>query len=223
MSTINLLIVDDFPMIREGLVAMITPYPDITIVGTCTDGREAIEAVERGAPDVILMDIRMKNVNGLEATREIVSRCPGVKVIILTIYEDVESFRLALKAGASGYILKQTSREKLVDSIRLAYGGETVIDPTMLNQLVTSYTRLIQDYDTRNRFSAAGESRDLTSREREVANFLALGLTNKEICARMHLSIDTVKTHLRNIYRKIGVNNRSQAITELICSWSINI
>lgn len=223
MKTINLLIVDDHPMIREGLVAMIAPYPDINILGTCMDGREAVEAVDRVTPDVILMDIKMGKMNGFEATREIVSNYPGVKVIMLTIYEDAESIRLALQSGASGYMLKQVSREKLVESIRLAYRGETVIDPSLLSQLVTDYTRLAQGSASHGHSSSADESRELTPRESEVAKFLAQGLTNKEISARTHLAVDTVKTHLRSIYRKMGVKNRSQAITELMSSRYINI
>lgn len=216
MNPIKLLIVDDHPIIREGLVVMIGPCPDINIIGTCKDGLEAIEAVQGAVPDVILMDIKMANVNGFEATREIVSSYPGVKVIILTACEDAESVRLALQAGASGYILKQVSRERLVESIRLTYRGETAIDQVILNQLVTGYTRLAQDCAAHNHSSANCESKDLTPREREVAKFLTLGLSNREISIRSHLSQDTVKSHLRNIYRKLGVKNRIQAITELM-------
>lgn len=223
MKTINLLIVDDHPMIREGLVSMIASYPDINILGTCVDGREAIEAVERNAPDVILMDIKMGKFNGFDATREIVSCYPRVRVIMLTIYEDAESIRLALQAGASGYMLKQASREKLVESIRLAFRGETVIDPALLSQLVTDYTRLAQGAASQGHFTSIEGTRDLTPRENEVARFLSQGLTNKEISARTHLAVDTVKTHLRSIYRKMGVKNRSQAITELMNSRYINI
>ncbi len=220
MRNINLLIVDDHPMIREGLAAMLAPYPDIHIVGTCANGLEAIEAVDRGAPDVILMDIKMGKVNGFEATREIVSNCPGIRVIMLTIYEDAESIRLALQSGASGYMLKQASREKLVESIRLAFKGETVIDPALLNQLVSDYTRLAHVSSSHGCPQTQDEGRELelTPRESEVARFLAQGLTNKEISARTHLAVDTVKTHLRSIYRKMGVKNRSQAITELMSS-----
>lgn len=216
MKTIKLLIVDDHPMIREGLVAMITPYPDINIVGTCTDGQEAIEAVDRQNPDVVLMDIKMGRVNGFDATREIVSSYPGVKVIMLTIFEDAESIRLALQAGASGYMLKQASGEKLVESIRLAFRGETVIDSMLLSQLVNDYTRLAQGSPAQGQALGADEGRDLTPRESEVAKYLAQGLTNKEISAKTHLAVDTVKTHLRSIYRKMGVKNRSQAITEIM-------
>ncbi|MFZ5632463.1 MAG: response regulator transcription factor [Bacillota bacterium] len=223
MKNINLLIVDDHPMIREGLVAMLTPYPDINIVGTCVDGQEAIEAVERLVPDVILMDIKMSKVNGFEAAREITASYPGVKIIMLTIYEDAESIRMALQAGASGYMLKQASREKLVESIRLAFRGETVIDSMLLNQLVTDYTRLAQGAASHAHSQAHDECRELTPRESEVARYLAQGLTNKEISARTHLAVDTVKTHLRSIYRKMGVKNRSQAITEIMSARNFKV
>ncbi|MFZ5646001.1 MAG: response regulator transcription factor [Bacillota bacterium] len=223
MTNINLLIVDDHPMIREGLVAMLTPYSDINIVGTCSDGQDAIETTERLSPNVILMDIKMGKVNGFEATREIVSNYPGVKVIILTIYEDAESIRLALQSGASGYMLKQASREKLVESIRRVIKGEVVIDSTLLSQLVTDYTRLAQGAPQNTFTQVIDECKDLTPRESEVAKYLAQGLTNKEISARTHLAVDTVKTHLRSIYRKMGVKNRSQAITEIMSSRFINI
>lgn len=223
MSNINLLIVDDHPMIREGLVAMLTPYSDINIVGTCDDGQHAIDAVERLSPNVVLMDIKMGKVNGFEATREIISNYPGVKVIMLTIYEDAESIRLALQSGASGYMLKQASREKLVESIRKVLRGEVVIDSTLLSQLVTDYTRLAQGAASTNYIPAVDDCKELTPRESEVAKYLAQGLTNKEISSRTHLAVDTVKTHLRSIYRKMGVKNRSQAITEIMSSRSLNV
>lgn len=223
MLSINLLIVDDHPMIREGLVAMLSPYPDINIVGTCNDGQNAIEAVERLTPNVVLMDIKMGKVNGFEATREIVTNYPGVKVIMLTIYEDAESIRLALQSGASGYMLKQATRENLVESIRKVLRGEVVIDSMLLSQLVTDYTRLAQGTASHNFLPAVDECKELTPRESEVAKYLAQGLTNKEISARTHLAVDTVKTHLRSIYRKMGVKNRSQAITEIMSSRTINI
>ncbi|KKM12498.1 hypothetical protein SY88_02880 [Clostridiales bacterium PH28_bin88] len=213
MPKINILIVDDHPMIREGLVTMLNSYPDINITGTCADGQEAIEAVKRKAPDVILMDIKMGKVNGIEATREITFNYPGVKVIMLTIYEDADSVRLALQAGASGYVLKQASKEKLVESIRLIHKGETVIDTSLLSQLVVDYTRLAQETAVQGQALVTEDGKKLTLREKEILKYLAHGLTNKEISAKTHLAVDTVKTHLRNIYRKLEVKNRSQAIT----------
>ncbi len=213
MPKINLLIVDDHPMIREGLVTMLAHFSDIQIIGTCADGQEAIEAVKENLPDVILMDLKMVKMNGIETTREIVSRYPGVRVIILTIYEDADSVRLALQAGASGYVLKQASREKLVESIRLVHRGNPIIDTTLLSQLVIDYTRMAKEAATHGQTQVADDNKRLSTRENEIARLLAQGLTNKEISAKTHLAVDTVKTHLRNIYRKLGAKNRSQAIT----------
>jgi len=215
VSGIKLLIVDDHSMIREGLTAMLSPYQDIDIVGACSDGTEALEFINHTLPDVILMDIKMGKMNGIDATKEILARAPGVKVIMLTIYEDAESVRLSLQAGAVGYILKQASQEKLAESIRRAYNGETVIDPSLLNQLVTDYARLAQGLSAQSRNQVLEENKELTPREDEVLKYLAQGLTNKEISARTHLAVDTVKTHLRSIYRKLGVTNRSQAISKI--------
>jgi len=202
-------------MIREGLVVMLKPYRDIEVVGTCAGALEAAEAVERVQPDVILMDIKMGGMSGIEATSRIVAKWPRIKVICLTIYEDAESVRMALQAGATGYMLKQAGQEKLVESIQRVYRGDIVIDPSLMGQLVNDYTRLAQGV-VKNRPSPLADGQELTPREEEVLNYLSLGLTNKEISARTHLAVDTVKTHLRNIYRKMGVRNRSQAITEIM-------
>ncbi len=213
MSVIKLLIVDDHLMIREGLAAMLGSYPDLKIVGSCGSASEALEFLAHTVPDVILMDIKMKNKNGLEATREIKARFPEVKVIILTIYEDMESVRLSLQAGATGYILKQVSQEKLVENIKRVYHGETVIDPSLIGQLVSDYAKITQSVSSQVKSQVEFEGKGLTPRENEVLKYLAQGLTNKEISSKTHLAIDTVKTHLRSIYRKLGVKNRSQAIT----------
>ncbi|MGB9904248.1 MAG: response regulator [Desulfotomaculales bacterium] len=215
MSAIRVLIVDDHLMIREGLLSMLSSSPDLKVVGSCGSAAEALDFLTHTVPDVILMDIKMKDKDGLEATREIKARYPDVKVIILTIYEDMESVRLSLQAGATGYVLKQVSQEKLVENIKRAYHGETVIDPSLLGQLVNDYARLTQGALTQPKNQADFDGKGLTPREYEVLRYLAQGLTNKEISTRTHLAIDTVKTHLRSIYRKLGVKNRSQAITFL--------
>ncbi|MCL6446848.1 MAG: response regulator transcription factor [Armatimonadetes bacterium] len=215
MSTIKLLIVDDHLMIREGLVAMLSSYPDLQIAGSCESAFEALEFLAHTVPDVILMDIKMKDKNGLDATREIKAKFPEVKVLILTIYEDMESVRLSLQAGAAGYLLKQVSQEKLAESIKRVYHGETVIDPSLIGQLVNDYAKMTQGFLTQLKSRVELEGKGLTPRENEVLKYLAQGLTNKEISSKTHLAIDTVKTHLRSIYRKLGVKNRSQAITLL--------
>ncbi|MCG9966523.1 response regulator transcription factor [Pelotomaculum terephthalicicum JT] len=216
MSNIKLLIVDDHPMIREGLVAMLGPRQDIDIIGCCSNAEEALEFVTRHVPDVILMDIKMQKMNGIEATREITSLVPGIKIIMLTIFEDAESVRLSLQAGATGYMLKQASQEKLVESIHQAFRGEMVIDPSLIDQLVNDYARIAQSSFNHSSLPARDDNKNLTPREGEILKYLSQGLSNKEISAKTHLAVDTVKTHLRSIYRKMGVKSRSQAISENI-------
>ncbi|OPX84270.1 MAG: Transcriptional regulatory protein LiaR [Pelotomaculum sp. PtaB.Bin104] len=216
MSGIKLLIVDDHPMIREGLVAMLGSSKDLDIIGCCSNAQEALEFVRNTVPDVILMDINMQKMNGIEATREITAQIPGIKVIMLTIYEDAESVRLSLQAGAIGYVLKQATQEKLVESIRQAYRGETIIDSALIDQLVSDYARMAQGSLNLPRSIIKDDNKSLTPREDEILKYLCEGLSNKEISAITHLAVDTVKTHLRSIYRKMGVKSRSQAISEMI-------
>jgi DNA-binding NarL/FixJ family response regulator len=215
MSGIKLFIVDDHPMIREGLATMLSPYQDIHIIGSFSSAATALESISTNIPDVVLMDIRMEKMNGIEAARKMKAMVPGIKIIMLTIYEDAESVRLSLQAGATGYILKQVSHEKLAENIRRAFCGENVIDPCLLNQLVTDYTQLAKSFSVQPKNMIANENKELTPREDEVLKHLARGLTNKEISANTHLAVDTVKTHLRSIYRKLGVTNRSQAISRI--------
>jgi len=219
---IKILIVDDHPMVREGLAAMLSSNKEIDVTGSCGSSEEAIEMAAAQEPDIILMDIKMNGSNGIETTRHILYNNAHIKVIILTVFEDTESIRLSLQAGATGYILKHISREKLIESIKRVYEGETVIDQSIFHHIVNDYTRLTKKYAEIKKDQPVEEtpqeSRDieLTPREREILHQLVKGLTNKEISAATNLSVDTVKTHLRHIYRKLGVKNRSQAISEAI-------
>lgn len=202
MSIIKLLVVDDHLIIREGLAVMLASYPDLQIIGYCGSTLGAFEFLTHTVPNVILMDIKMGGKNGLEAIREIKARFPDVRILILTIYEDMDFVRLSLQAGATGYILKHVSQEELVESIRRIYQGEVVIDSAVFTQ----FKKRVES-----------KSRELTMRESEVVKYLAQGLTNKEISIKTHLATATIKTNLRNIYRKLGVKkNRSQAINFLV-------
>ncbi|MCL6558403.1 MAG: response regulator transcription factor [Firmicutes bacterium] len=215
MSIIKLLIVDNHPVIREGLIAMLSSYQDIDIAGICSDADEALEFINMAVPDVILMDIKLGKINGIEATRKILAKTTGIKVIMLTTYEDVESIRLSIQAGATGYMLKTVSKELLVEGIRRVYNGETIIDHSLINQIISDYLTLSNSYLIHLQNLAMSNHKGLTPRENEVLRHLAQGLTNGEISARTHLSVETVRTHLRNIYRKLGVMNRSQAISRI--------
>jgi len=211
--TINILVVDDHPMVREGLTNMLDNSDEITVVGSCGDSKEALEKAHELEPDIILMDIKMEGVNGIESARQILAQKPDINIIFLTVFEDTESIRLALQAGASGYILKHVSRQNLIDTIKRVYAGETIIDQSVFRQIVNDYTRLSKKHTEIRPLKKEEEPVELTPREQEILRHLVRGLTNKEISSATNLAVDTVKTHLRNIYRKLQVKNRSQAIS----------
>lgn len=218
---IKLLIVDDHPMVREGLVTMLGSFNEIEIAGSCSNSEEAKYMAQALVPDVILMDIKMEGVNGIETARQILEYLPKIKIIFLTVFEDAESIRLAMQSGASGYLLKHITQEKLMDTINRVYNGETVIDQSVFHQIVNDYIRLSKKLsdlkDTGNvddkETDISNQEIMLTPREQEVLYHLARGFTNKEISTNTNLAVDTVKTHLRNIFRKMGVKNRNQAIS----------
>lgn len=212
---IKLLIVDDHPMVREGLSAMLGSYDNINISDCCSNCEEALAAALTVEPDVILMDIKMAGTSGIETTRQILAQKPGIKVIFLTVFEDTESIRLALQSGAAGYILKNVSRQTLIETIERVYNGETIIDQSVFHQIVKDYTRLSRKLTDTKPLSDANQV-ELTPREQEILRHLVRGMTNKEIAVATNLAVDTVKTHLRNIFRKLAVKNRTQAISQAI-------
>lgn len=211
MSKIRLMIVDDHPMIREGLVVMLSSCEDIKIIGTCEDGDRANQIVRISNPDVILMDIKIGAINGIDVAKQIIAQCPRTKIIFLAVIEDTKFMRQALQAGADGYILKHVSSEKLIDYIKRVYLGEKIIDPTVINSIINDYIKLSQ-------MNSPDENKEktiqFTPREKEIFFYLTKGMTNKELSVVTHLSVDTIKTHLRNIFRKLEVKNRSQAINQ---------
>lgn len=210
---IKILIVDDHPMVREGLSNMLENCDEISIAGSCGNSEEAIAKAHEVAPDVILMDIKMEGLNGIETAKQILAQKPEIKIIFLTIFEDTESIRLALQSGASGYILKHVSRQNLIDTIKRVHGGETIIDQSVFRQIVNDYTRLSKKLTEIKPLDKDEKRVELTPREQEILRQLVKGLTNKEISSATNLAVDTVKTHLRNIYQKLQVKNRTQAIS----------
>ena len=209
---IKLLIVDDHPMVREGLTTMLGNCEAITIAGSCSNSAEALEKALSVEPDIILMDIKMEGANGIETAKQILAQKPGIKIIFLTVFEDTESIRLALQSGAAGYILKHVSRQNLIDTIKRVHRGETIIDQSVFHQIVNDYTRLSKKLTEIKPVKEAKQV-ELTPREQEILRHLVRGMTNKEISAATNLAVDTVKTHLRNIFRKLAVKNRTQAIS----------
>lgn len=207
MDSIRVLLVDDHALFREGLGMIIASQPGMTVIGEASDGLEAaVKAVEL-KPDLILMDIQMPGMDGIEATRRIKREVPSATIVMLTVRDDEEKLFDAIKNGAQGYLLKQMQSKELVDMIRRAMAGEVAIPPRLAGQMLEEFRRLSQ--------LAPQESGDVTalsSRELDVLNQVALGKTDKEIAQTLSLSIHTVKTHLRSILTKLQVSGRKEAV-----------
>jgi DNA-binding NarL/FixJ family response regulator len=199
VDKIRLLIVDDHPVVRDGLRGMLESQPDFEVAGEAADGSEAVQQVEKLKPDIVLMDLRMPVLDGVTALGEIKTNYPQVQVLVLTTYDSDADILPAIEAGASGYLLKDSSREELYDGIRAAARGETVLAPAVAARLVS-------------RMRAPAEEQ-LSSREVEVLQLVAEGESNSEIANHLHISQATVKSHLVNIFGKLGVSDRTAAVT----------
>jgi len=202
---ISVLIADDHPMVREGLRSMLASG-DVTVVGEASTGAEAIERTQELNPEVLLMDVRMPDMDGLAATEIIKDRFPETSVIVITSYESKEYLRRAIEAGAAGYLLKGMSRDRLLDAINLVTGGGSLIDSRLLSDM-------LKDMGVEgSRFQGVeGTLEALTPREQEVLQLLVRGMTNKEIASEMHYSLGTVKNVVQRVIEKLGVSDRTQA------------
>jgi DNA-binding NarL/FixJ family response regulator len=207
--TIRVLVVDDEELVRTGLRLILDAEPDIGVVGTASDGRQAVAEVRRLCPDVVLMDIRMPGLDGLEATRRILTEpeVPPCKVVILTTFDVDEHVYEALRAGASGFLLKDVPADQLAHAIRVAAAGEALLAPSVTRRLIAAFARPSAPAPV----PVAGLS-ELTPREVEVLTLLAEGLSNAEIAARLFVGEATVKTHVARILTKLGVRDRVQAV-----------
>jgi DNA-binding NarL/FixJ family response regulator len=195
---IRVIVVDDHTVMRAGVVALLAGEDGIEIVGEAADGRAALDLVERHAPDVALLDLRMPVLDGVGTTTEIVARYPRTRVLILTTYDTDQDIERGVEAGAIGYLLKDTTREQLADAIHAAARGETVLAPRVAEKLIARMRRPVQD--------------PLTARETDVLGAVADGLTNAEIGRRLVISEATVKTHLLRLFAKLDVNDRTRAV-----------
>ncbi|MDX3313593.1 response regulator [Streptomyces sp. NPDC054884] len=208
--TIRVLIADDQMMVREGFSVLLNAMPDIEVVGEAVNGREAVHRVRELAPDVVLMDIRMPELNGIEATREIVAADGTAKVLVLTTFDLDEYVYQALRAGASGFLLKDASARQLADGVRVVAAGEALLAPSVTRRLITEFSKLS---DTPGAVRAAVQASygDLTERETEVLVLIAQGLSNSEIAERLVVAESTIKTHVSRILVKLGLRDRTQA------------
>ncbi|CAL9498443.1 Response regulator protein VraR [Streptomyces sp. enrichment culture] len=205
--TIRVLIVDDQMMVREGFSVLLNAMDGIEVVGEAVDGREAIAQVAALRPDVVLMDVRMPVMNGLEATREIAAMGTDAKVLVLTTFDLDEYVYQALRAGASGFLLKDASARQLAEGVRVVASGEALLAPTVTKRLILEFSRLSA---APRPVGAAGVG-ELTERETEVLVLIAQGLSNAEIADRLVVAESTIKTHVSRVLVKLGLRDRTQA------------
>ena len=209
MDTIRLLIADDHALFREGLRALFSALPDIEVVGEAADGAIAITQVDVSHPDVVLMDINMPGVNGIEATRRILSNHPQLGIIMVTMLEDDASVFAAMRAGARGYVLKGAHHDEILQAIRAVAAGQAVFGPAIATRMINFFQGLNSAPQTGSSVTAFPE---LTEREREVLKLMAQGVSNKAIAEKLVISMKTVSNHITNIFGKLQVADRAQAI-----------
>ncbi|MEU4428533.1 response regulator transcription factor [Actinoplanes sp. NPDC024001] len=204
---IRVLVADDHALIRSGLAGMLGAQPDITIVGEVADGEQAVRAVDGLSPDVVMMDIRMPKMDGIEATRRITRQPNAPHVLVLTTFDLDEYVYDALHAGASGFLLKDAPPGQLAEAVRTVAAGEALLAPAVTRRLITRYLRVPPPA------AAAARATDrLTERELEVLRLVARGLSNAELAVRLHLSDATVKTHVSRVLTKLDLRDRVQAV-----------
>lgn len=209
MQEIRVIIADDHALIREGLIKVLSLEPRITVVGEASDGEEAVARARELNPDIILMDLNMPKLSGTEATKMIRQELPKVKIITLTVHDDDQRIFDVLKAGVSGYILKDVDPNSLLKTILAVHAGETVIHPSVTTRLVGEFHRLTEVAQAAEEREAIAEL--LTHREMEILKHIAKGKSNREIAESLCISEKTVKNHISNIFRKIQVEDRTQA------------
>ncbi|MFG2309927.1 response regulator [Streptomyces sp. NPDC048566] len=207
MTAMRLLLVDDDPLVRAGLSLMLGGAEDVEIVGEAADGAEAEHLVERTRPDVVLMDIRMPNVDGLTATERLRARENPPQIVVLTTFHADEQVLRALRAGAAGFVLKDTPPAEILDAVRRVAAGDPVLSPAVTRRLMEHAAGSTADA---RRSAARGRIAALNEREREVAVAVGRGGSNAEIAAELFLSVATVKSHVSRILAKLGLNNRVQ-------------
>lgn len=213
MAEITVLIVDDQGLMREGLATLLSLAPDLRVVGQAGDGVEAIALARQVRPNVILMDVQMPRMDGVTATQTIRAELPQTQVIILTTFDDDEYVRNGLRAGACGYMLKNTPSEHLAEAIHAAARGESPISPSIARKLVAEYARQNTPANRPARIELDPSSPDaLSEREMEILRALASGMSNREIADKLFITEGTVKNHVSNILSKMGVRDRTQAV-----------
>jgi two-component system, NarL family, response regulator LiaR len=198
-ETIRVMIVDDHAIVRSGLASLLQAFTDLEYVGDVSGGQEALQQIDTFKPDVVLMDLKMPGMNGIEATRRLLSKQPGLRVVILTSFDDGQEINEALKAGAISYLLKNAEVQEVVQAIREAHAGRPTLSPEITRALIQANRNPTPDYD-------------LSERESDVLRLMARGMRNPQIAQELALSLSTVKFHVSAILRKLAVENRTEAV-----------
>lgn len=207
-NVIRVLIADDQALFRRGLNVVLGTEDQIQVVAEAENGEEAIAKAEELAPDVVLMDVRMPRVNGIEAARAIRDSVPTTKILMLTVSDEEDDLFQAVKAGANGYLLKEISVEEVAEAIRAVMQGQSLISPSMASKLLNEFNAISKRADEKQQFPAPA----LTSRELEVLKLVAKGMSNREIADELYISENTVKNHVRNILEKLHLHSRMEAV-----------
>ncbi|GAA3969951.1 response regulator [Thermobifida alba] len=210
LESIKVLVVDDHAFFRRGLVSVLAEEPDIDVVGEAGDGEEAVARAAALRPDVVLLDVRMPKAGGIDACAGIRNAVPEAKIVMLTMSDEEEDLFEALKAGATGYLLKEISVVELPEAVRAVSNGQSFINPSMATKLIGEFTALARREDERGRTQPTATPR-LTGRETEVLRLVARGLNNRDIADRLYISDNTVKNHVRNILEKLQLHSRTEA------------
>jgi two-component system NarL family response regulator len=205
---LRVLIVDDHALFRRGLQMVLRQEEDIDVVGEAGDGHEAVEKAQELMPDVVLMDVRMPGQSGIKATEQIKDLIPHAKILMLTISDEEADLYDAIKAGASGYLLKEISIDEVADAVRSVWSGQSRISPSMASKLLTEFAAMSKRADERQQLPAPR----LTDREMEVLRLVAQGMNNRDIAKELFISENTVKNHIRNILEKLHLHSRMEAV-----------
>jgi DNA-binding NarL/FixJ family response regulator len=207
MDKIKILIADDHPVVREGLSSMLVKQPDFQVVGEAENGQDTVDLALKLKPDVILLDLRMPVLDGVEAMKRIKEQDQNIKYVVLTTYDSDEYIFQGIEAGATAYLLKDSPREELFKAIRSVIRGESMIQPSIASKVLARFAKISREIR---------ESSGFSSREIEVLGLMAKGLSNKDIAESLFLSESTVKTHIQNIFHRLKVNDRTEAVMEAI-------
>ena len=206
MKKVTILLAEDHAVVREGTRKLLESQPDFEVVGEAGDGEEAVELTKQLHPEVVIMDITMPKLSGIEATKQIKVLCPSTAVLVLTGYDYDEYVFALIEAGAAGYLLKEATGDELIDAIRLVKAGEPAVHPRIMRKILDHLRTPVQEP------AEIATAESLTEREMEVLRWAVKGMSNKEIADALCLSVRTVQAHLQNIFNKLGVGSRSEAI-----------